>query len=338
MKRFVSCFVLFLALAAGEASAQTFDGWYRLQNLFRGEGECLEGNQAGSSVHAGAAFMDKCQNVSGQLWKVVSEGNGVYRLKTQFRGDGECLEGNQAGSSVHAGAAFMDKCQNVSGQLWKLVPDGPGQYRLKTVFRGDGECLEGNQAGSSVHAGAAFMDKCQNVSGQSWKLVATVRTDYVNGYYAFTTTTTPQDRESELNRLAGGIFTRIPGNGSGKAFSEVCQALDKPKTCSKVVAWDGTTLQCSEGAQDGSRMALCERHFSGGFYAYSATTSPQDRELELQRLAGGSFTRLKGFKGGTFDNLCKLVGLKCVTVVAWDGTRLGCEVGANDGSRIVQCN
>ena len=41
--------------------------------MFRGEGECLEGNQAGSPVHGGAAFMDKVQNVSGQLWRFVKQ-------------------------------------------------------------------------------------------------------------------------------------------------------------------------------------------------------------------------------------------------------------------------
>jgi hypothetical protein len=63
--------------------------------------------------------MDNRQNVSGQLWKFVPEGN-AYRLKTQFRGDGECLEGNQSTSQAHGGNAFMDKCQNVTGQLWVL--------------------------------------------------------------------------------------------------------------------------------------------------------------------------------------------------------------------------
>lgn len=95
------------------------NGYYQLKTKFRGNGECLKGNQAGSTVKGGAAFMDKCQNVSGQLWKLVPEGQ-YYRLKTMFRGDGECLEGNQVGSTVKGGAAFMDKCQNVSGQLWKL--------------------------------------------------------------------------------------------------------------------------------------------------------------------------------------------------------------------------
>ena len=101
------------------AAITQLSGYYRLKTMFRGDGECLEGNQATSKVHGGNAFMDKCQNVSGQLWKFEPAGNGYYRMKTQFRGDGECLEGNQASSKVHDGAAFMDKCQNVSGQLWR---------------------------------------------------------------------------------------------------------------------------------------------------------------------------------------------------------------------------
>ena len=72
------------------------NAWYRLKTQFRGEGECLEGNQAGSNVKSGAAFMDKCQDVTGQLWKFEDAGNGYYRLKTKFRGEGECLEGNQS--------------------------------------------------------------------------------------------------------------------------------------------------------------------------------------------------------------------------------------------------
>lgn len=144
-------------------------GWYRLTNVFRGTGECLEGNQSAGSAKGGAAFMDKRQNVSGQIWRFEPAGDGYYRLKTMFRGDGESLEGNQNAGSAKGGAAFMDKNQNVTGQLWKLVPDGK-YYRLKTKFRGDGECLEGNQSSSPVHGGAAFMDKCQNVSGQLWIL------------------------------------------------------------------------------------------------------------------------------------------------------------------------
>ncbi len=147
-----------------------FSGQYRLQTQFRGHSECLEGNQSASPVHGGAAFMDRCQNVSGQIWNIEPAGNGYYRLKTQFRGARECLEGNQAASQVHGGAAFMDRCQNVSGQLWQIEPVDGGFVRLKTQFRGANECLEGNQSASPVHNGAAFMDRCQNVSGQLWRL------------------------------------------------------------------------------------------------------------------------------------------------------------------------
>ncbi len=50
------------------------DNLFRLQTKFREkEGECLEGNRlAPESVLKGAAFMDKCQNVTGQLWYVTA--------------------------------------------------------------------------------------------------------------------------------------------------------------------------------------------------------------------------------------------------------------------------
>lgn len=146
------------------------DGYFKLTTQFReNKNECLEGNQVNGSKN-GAAFMDKCQNVSGQVWKMIPEGNGYFKLTTQFREKkNECLEGNQVNGSRN-GAAFMDKCQNVSGQLWKKIPAGGGFFKLTTQFReGKNECLEGNQVNGSRN-GAAFMDKCQNVSGQLWKI------------------------------------------------------------------------------------------------------------------------------------------------------------------------
>jgi len=147
-------------------------GWYRLTTQFRGDGECLEGNQTAGTAKGGAVFMAQRQNVIGQIWRFEPAGDGFYRMKTQFRGEGECLEGNQRDGTVKAGSAFMDKCQNVTGQLWKLVPEG-AYYRLKTKFRGDGECFEGNQTAGTAKVGTAFMDKCRNVSGQLWKLEKT---------------------------------------------------------------------------------------------------------------------------------------------------------------------
>lgn len=150
-------------------SAKSFPkGYFKLTTMFReGEGECLEGNQRSGDM-GGAAFMDTCQNVSGQSWIAKRSSKGYYKLTTQFRdSENECLEGNQRGGSMR-GAAFMDSCQNVSGQLWKAIPAGNGYFKLTTMFReGEDECLEGNQRAGSMH-GAAFMDSCQNVSGQLW--------------------------------------------------------------------------------------------------------------------------------------------------------------------------
>ncbi len=145
-----------LALGRADSGSEFTGGWFRLKTQFQGEGKCLEGNGAGKP-----AFMDKCQNATGQFWKLVPQANGYYRLKTQFQGEGKCLEGNGAGKP-----AFMDNCQNATGQFWKLVPHANDYYRLKTQFQGEGKCLEGNGAGKPV-----FMDNCQNATGQFWKLV-----------------------------------------------------------------------------------------------------------------------------------------------------------------------
>ena len=87
------------------------DGLYRLKTEFQGENKCLEGNEAGSPVHGGNAFMDDCKIVTGQLWRFVLGADGNYRMKTIFQGDKKCLEGNEAGSPVHDGAAFFGRLQ-----------------------------------------------------------------------------------------------------------------------------------------------------------------------------------------------------------------------------------
>ena len=116
--------ILLLAIGgnalANDNNVNLPEGYFKLTTQFReGNNECLEGNQAKGSMN-GAAFMDSCQNVSGQLWKATPAGNGYFKLTTQFReSHGECLEGNQVKGSMN-GAAFMDKCQNVTGQLWKI--------------------------------------------------------------------------------------------------------------------------------------------------------------------------------------------------------------------------
>ena len=90
------------------------------------KGYCLEGNKIGpNATLGGATFQDRCQNVTGQYWKVVPTSYaGYYRLQTMFlEKEDRCLEGNKIGpNSTLGGATFQDKCQNVSGQYWKFIP------------------------------------------------------------------------------------------------------------------------------------------------------------------------------------------------------------------------
>jgi hypothetical protein len=97
-------------------------GWYKMQTRLHGSNKCFEGNAVDGIVKQGAAFMDNCQNVPGQLWRLeeVSGLTNVYRLKTQFNGDGNSLEGNRIGGS-RGGNAFMNSTQNVTGQMWYLL-------------------------------------------------------------------------------------------------------------------------------------------------------------------------------------------------------------------------
>jgi len=149
--------------------AQEFAGSYRLiPRLWEGQNRCLEGNGPGGSAMGGMTFMDTCQNVTGQIWKLLPTGNGYYRLTTQNWEGKRCLEGNGPGGSL-GGGAFMDTCQNVTGQMWKLIPTGNGYYRLTTQNWDGKRCLEGNGPGGSM-GGVSFMDTCQNVTGQLWKL------------------------------------------------------------------------------------------------------------------------------------------------------------------------
>ena len=84
-----------VGIAGISAQAQTPGQWYKLQTMFQApEGKCFEGNRyAQGSTLGGAAFMDDCQNVSGQLWKFIPEGNGYYRMVTMFQEpEGKCFQ------------------------------------------------------------------------------------------------------------------------------------------------------------------------------------------------------------------------------------------------------
>ena len=168
--------------SAPAATIENTDVYYHLQSMFLEEqNKCLEG-QGGAAPGSGAvldgsAFMNDCQNVTGQIWKIVpSDQDGYYRLQNMIGEENDlCLEGNQyPDGEVLGGAAFMDSCQGVVGQYWKFVEsNAPGYYRLQTQFlESENKCLESNQyPNGGVLSGASFMDDCQDVIGQFWKLV-----------------------------------------------------------------------------------------------------------------------------------------------------------------------
>ena len=168
------------ALVRWDQSSQNFqiieNGYYRLQTvLSESRGECLESNSltAGATLE-GAAFMDTCSDVTGQLWKLVPLGDGYVQLQSALsEGRGECLEGNAvAQTSTLGGASFMAACGNFTGQAWKIYPRG-NYLQLQTQdAESRDECLEGNVfAATSTLGGASFMSTCDNVTGQLWKLV-----------------------------------------------------------------------------------------------------------------------------------------------------------------------
>lgn len=167
-------------LVRWDQNAQNFlimkDSYYKLQTqLSESRGECLESNSlTANATLDGAAFMDTCADVTGQLWKLVPDGNGYVFLQSLLgESRGECLEGNQLGeASTLAGASFMAGCGSFTGQLWKIYPNG-SYFTLQTLdAESRSECLEGNVlAETSTLGGAAFMDSCSNVTGQRWKLV-----------------------------------------------------------------------------------------------------------------------------------------------------------------------
>lgn len=169
LRSFTLCVAFIATVAVAKPFAPKPHLFYKLKTKFQGPNRCLEGNRhVHTATLKGAAFMDRCQSVSGQKWQFVPQANGYYRMKTQFQGPRKCLEGNKrAASSTLGGAAFMDNCQNVSGQLWKIKPFGK-YFTLTTQFRAPhNECLEGNRFHSSSSlGGAAFMSRCKPFTGQ----------------------------------------------------------------------------------------------------------------------------------------------------------------------------
>jgi len=73
LKKLILFFISLSLIAISEVPASAdFNGYYKLQTKFLGNKKCLEGNRlAEDSTLGGAAFMDDCNNASGQIWKLV---------------------------------------------------------------------------------------------------------------------------------------------------------------------------------------------------------------------------------------------------------------------------
>lgn len=171
--------ILGLAALAQTTAANPPAGYFRMQTMFQiPNNRCLESNRvvAGATL-GGATFLDRCQNVSGQLWKVVPVGRGLFRLQSQYlEKEGYCLEGSKpfAAGDALKGAARMDPCGNFTGQYWRFLPKNDGYFQITNEFlEGENRCLEGStpEAAGDPLGGAARMDPCGNFSGQLWKLV-----------------------------------------------------------------------------------------------------------------------------------------------------------------------
>lgn len=83
---------------------------------------------------------------------------------------------------------------------------------------------------------------------------------FTSGCYAYESTSTPKDRESELSGQAecGGSITRLTvfGYSNWGNFNRVCKEVNLE--CKAVKSWDGKKHACSASSHDGSRVAVCE--------------------------------------------------------------------------------
>ncbi len=143
---------------------------YQLQTRFlEAQNMCLEGNAPGRDAFlGGAAYLDKCDRVSGQQWTFVPAGDGYFKLQTmQLAEQKMCLEGGRG--AADASPAMLRPCRDETGQFWKVVPANDGYFKLQTMFlEARNLCLEGGRGADKNSA--ADQQPCKAVTGQLWKL------------------------------------------------------------------------------------------------------------------------------------------------------------------------
>lgn len=166
------------ALVPGASLAQSIDEsfYYKLSTEFRGDGMKLDVFNGGPKNNR--TRLEPDQDVSGQFWRLVGNGDGTYRLSTLFRGQNMCLDIFNGGPNNNE--PHLTRCGNYTGQFWKLKEDG-NAIRLTTTFRGPRMCLDIFNGGANNNQ--PHLTTCGNYTGQLWTFTRTdtrVENDYTS--------------------------------------------------------------------------------------------------------------------------------------------------------------
>jgi hypothetical protein len=156
--------------ARSPPTAQSVDPsfYYKLSTQFRGNGMKLDVFNGGPKNNLTRLETD--QDVSGQFWRFVGNGDGSFRLSTLFRGSGMCLDIFNGGANNNQ--PHLVKCGNFTGQFWNIVVSEDGdRVQLTTKFRGPGMCLDIFNGGANDNQ--PHLVRCANFTGQLWSLTKT---------------------------------------------------------------------------------------------------------------------------------------------------------------------
>jgi Ricin-type beta-trefoil lectin domain len=168
--RVVPAIVLFLAWVPVPALAQSIDQdfYYKLSTEFRGMEMKLDVFNGGPKNNLTRLKPD--QNVTGQFWRLMGNGDGTFRLSTKFRGADMCLDIFNGGPNNNQ--PHLVNCGNYTGQYWNVaVTEGGDAVRLTTVFRGPSMCLDIFNGGPNNNQ--PHLAKCAGLTGQRWILTRT---------------------------------------------------------------------------------------------------------------------------------------------------------------------
>jgi len=135
--------------------------YYRLTNLWQGEGRSLDVHPEGKGLMMGVT-----SDATGQLWKIKSLGDGNYRLTNQWQGEGKSIDVVNDGKNNQL--AMVDT-GNYSGQVWKIEAQGDGTYRVTNSWQKD----KSLDCESDKNGSGAWLAPIGNYSGQFWKITDT---------------------------------------------------------------------------------------------------------------------------------------------------------------------